>query len=239
VAPLDTIANDGARDHIQLVDHNSGPAPQAPFYPPNTVIEPRNPFVGDQRFGHWENYNGTVPPPVEHRSFAGLPAKEGGPSGFYTPGRTWVQDSSAPWASLAEEYKFRISGEDLTSYTRTVTVDGQPQLQRWVGYTYESQRITQVDLSGSLWAKDPANEAEGTLGGTQTGGLGGLTIPARFGQWQPITPNQMSNLSALNPNVKYYIPDGCGGQFNFVGGQPIGEDFLAPPPSVPQMIAPR
>ena len=173
---------------------------------PPTVIDPDNPFVGDERFGHWQNYTppphvgDTPPPPFEHRSLEGLPAKEGGPSGFYTPGRTWLDDSSAPWASLAEQYKFRISGEDLTSYTRTVTIDGHQQLQRWVGYTYEAQRTTQVDLNGDIWAKSGPDEAQRALGGTTTGGIGGLVTPPKFGEWQPITPNQMANLSTLNPH---------------------------------------
>jgi hypothetical protein len=211
---------------------------------PPTVIDPANPFVGDERFGHWQNYTppphvgDTPPPPFEHRSLEGLPAKEGGPSGFYTPGRTWLDDSSAPWASLAEQYKFRISGEDLTSYTRTATIDGHQQLQRWVGYTYEAQRTTQVDLNGDIWAKSGPDEAQRALGGTTTGGIGGLVTPPKFGEWQPITPNQMANLSTLNPTVTYYIPDGCGNQFTFVGGQPIG-GVLAPPPTVPQIIRPR
>jgi hypothetical protein len=48
----------------------------------------------------------------------------------------------------------------------------------------------------------------------------------------------MSNLSTLNPGVTYYIPDGYGGQFTFVGGQPIG-GIDAPPPTVPVMTLPR
>jgi len=112
---------------------------------PNTIIDTDHPFVGDERFGQWENYT-PPPPPLEHRPLDGVAARPGGPSNFYTPGRTWVADSDAPFASQSEAYRFRITGMDATSYTRTVTINGHQQLQRWVGYTYEAQRISKVDV---------------------------------------------------------------------------------------------
>lgn len=209
---------------------------------PPTMIDPDNPFIGDERFGHWQQYlpppyTGATPPPPtpEHRSVEGFPLKTGGPSGFYTPGRSWATDDQPPVASISEEYKFRISGEDLTSYTRTAIIDGQPQLQRWVANTYEGQRTTRVDLGGSAWAKTDGNELEGTLGGVTTGGLAGIAPPPYFGKWESFTPAQIADLSAANPTATYYIPDGCGNQFTFHGGSAGGSGFLAPPPVTPSM----
>ena len=116
-------------------------------------------------------------------------------------------------------------------------VDGQPQLQRWVANTYESQKITQLNLGGDAWAKTDPNELEGTLGGVTTGGLAGITPPPHFGEWAPVTPQQMTTLSAANPSATFYIPDGCGGQFTFKGGSPVGGGFLAPGPTTPIMTA--
>lgn len=243
--PDDTIVGPDGRPvsgtpHVKPADFGRGEPPETP-----AMVDPHNPLIGDERFGHWEQYTplpytGATPPPPppEHRSLEGLPAKTGGPSGFYTPGRTWITDDQAPAASMSEEYKFRISGEDLTSYTRTAMVNGQPQLQRWAANTYESQRITQVNLGGPAWSKTDPNALEGTLGGVTTGGLAGITPPPFFGKWESITPQQISGLSGSNPTVKYYIPDGCGGQFTFQGGVPVGG--MAPPPMpIPIMTAPR
>lgn len=220
-------------------DKGDSPIPDPP---PNTVLDPDHPFVGDQRFGQWENYSpppyvGKTPPPptFEHRPLDGVAARPGGPSNFYTPGRTWVADSDAPFGSQSEAYKFRMTGQDATSYTRTVTVDGHQQLQRWVANTYEAQRISKVDINGSIWSKNAPGEAGTLLPGN--GGLGGLSLGDQFGPWHSITPNQMADLSALNPTATYYIPDGCGGAFNFAGGVPVGG--VAPAPTVPVMTAPR
>lgn len=227
--------------HIQAAGFGTGDPPQSPYdHVGPQLIDPHNPLIGDERFGHWTPYTplpytGDKPPPPEpyHVSADGLPAKTGGPSGFYVPGKTWVDDSQAPFADLAEEYKFRISGWDMTSYTRTVMVDGQPQLQRWAANTYESQRITRLDIGGSAWAKTAPDALEGTLGGVTTGGLAGIGGTPFFGQWQPTTPQQIAVLSDANPTVTYYIPDGCGGQFTFQGGVPVGG--MAPPPMIPIM----
>jgi hypothetical protein len=220
-----------------------GPGDQIPQGPDGQYFDPHHPFVGDERFGHWEQfvpppYTGDTPPPppTSHVDFPpGTPAKVGGPSGFYTPGRTWVTDDQAPFGSYSEQYKFRISGEDLTSFTRTATVNGQPELQRWVANTYEAQQTTQINLGGPAWASTDPNPVEGTLGGVTTGGLAGITPPPIFHDWQPMTPQQMVTLSATNPTATYYVPDGCGGQFTFKGGVPVGG--AAPGPVIPRMTA--
>lgn len=230
----------GPTDHgVQLVDFKQdGGLPQDPNL--QGPIDPRNPFVGDERFGHWENvvpppYVGKEPPPpwTGHRSLEGLPGKgPAGPSGFYVPGgKTWADDNAAPFGYLQEQYRFRISGQDYTPYTRMVN----GQQQQWVQYTYESQRYTQLSLGGSAWAPTSPNEITRTPGGVMTGGLAGITPPPKIGAWQPITPAQMATLSAANPGVTYYVPNGCGGQFTFSGGVPVGG--IQPPPSPPVMIA--
>lgn len=221
---------------VDFTQDNGDPADPRPHGP----IDPRNPLIGDDRFGHWENvvpppYVGKdpPPPPTGHRSLQGLPGKgPAGPSGFYVPGgKPWADDNAAPFAYLQEQYRFRITGEDYTSYTRMVN----GQQQQWVQYTYEAQRFTQVPFGGSVWAKKGPNEISGELGGTSTGGLGGISLPPKISPWQPITLNQIGTLSAANPNVTYYIPNGCGGQFTFSGGVPVGG--IQPPPSPPIMIA--
>ncbi|OOK65260.1 hypothetical protein BZL29_7699 [Mycobacterium kansasii] len=223
-------------NHFQHVDDKHGwPDPPTPA----PAIDPRNPFVGDERFGYWRD---AVPPPyvgknppepwTGHRPWDSGMA--GGPSGFYVPGgKTWADDNAPPFADLQEQYKFRISGVDYTPYTRIDPSDGHRQ--QWVQYTYESQRFTQVNLGGPLWASKGPNEITGELGGTVTGGLAGINPPPHIGDWKPITLPQIASLSAANPTVQYYVPDGCGGQFNFVGGVPVGG--LAPTPTIPSMIA--
>jgi hypothetical protein len=208
---------------------------------PRVQFDPRNPFVDDSRFGHWVNvtpppYTGATPPApwTGHKSLEGYPGKgPGGPSGFYVPGgKTWADDSAAPMAYETEQYRFRISGEDYTGYTRMVG----GQQQQWVQYTYDSQRYTQVNLGGAqAWAPKGPNETTGELGGVATGGLGGITPPPKIEAWQPISLPQIASLSGANPAATYYIPDGCGGQFTFSGGVPVGG--MAPPPTIPSMIA--
>lgn len=244
--PAETGQQPDGRPHIQAAGYGSGDPPLGPAYDRvgPQLIDPKNPLIGDERFGHWEQYlpppyTGATPPPPTpgHVDFPpGMPAKTGGPSGFYTPGRTWVTDDQAPFGSYSEQYKFRISGEDLTSYTRTVMVDGQPELQRWVANTYEAQQTTQINIGGPAWASTDPNPLEGTLGGVTTGGLAGITPPPIFHDWKPMTPQQIAVLSNANPTVTYYIPDGCGGQFTFQNGVPIGG--MAPPPMIPIMTRP-
>jgi hypothetical protein len=207
---------------------------------PKPAIDPRNPFVGDERFGHWQDvipppYVGNTPPPpwTGHRPLQGPPWMEGGPTGFYSPGgQTWADDNAPPAAYLQEQYNVRISGEDYTPYTRMV--DGHQE--QWVQYSYEAQKFTRVSLGAEIWAPKGPNELTGELGGISTGGLAGLNPPPRIGPWQPITLPQIASLSAANPTTPYYMPDGCGGQFKFVNGTATG-GVMAPPPVLPSMIA--
>lgn len=208
---------------------------------PRVQIDPRNPFVGDERFGHWQNvtpppYTGASPPApwTGHKSLEGFPGKgPAGPSGFYVPGgKTWADDNAAPMMYGTEQYRFRISGEDYTGYTRMVG----GQQQQWVQYTYDAQRYTQVNLGGAqAWAPKGPNEITGELGGVATGGLGGITPPPKIEAWRPMSLPQIAVLSGSNPAATFYIPDGCGGQFTFSGGVPVGG--MAPPPTIPSMIA--
>lgn len=146
-------------ENIRGVDYNTGgsgePLPKVPGQP----VDPTNPFIGDQRFGQWENvvappYAGATPPPLkpEYRPFPdGTPLKTGG----------------------------------------------------------------------------------------TTGDIGGLpTIPKIDYEWKPISPSQIASLSANNMEVTYYLPDGCGGQFTYQGGVPVG-DNSGLPPSPPIMTRPR
>ena len=241
---------------IQAVDYKTGggpgsagqpsaPAPPPPPVPGGQPPDPRNPFIGDNRFGRWEDvvpppYTGSSPPPMQpsHRSWADIPDSQrtSGPTGFFTPGKNWVDDNAAPWAQLQHDYKFRISGEDATNYTRMVQTQGGWQQQRWVQYTYESRDFTGVALGGSVWAKEGPDLGEGKLGGVTTGGIGALSPPPYMGPWQPVTPQQIAVLSAANPGVTFYVPDGCAGQFTFQGGVPVG-GFSGLPPSPPIMVA--
>lgn len=204
---------------------------------PPVATDPRNPFIGDPRFGYWTDYvpppyTGATPPPPAKQHVPWVDGPAGGPTGFYTPGKTWIDDNAAPFAAYQQQYKFRINGEDLTSYTQ---VGPGGQMQRWVAYTYEAQEFQNVALNGDIWAKTPPDSTQGTLGGVTTGGIGGLSVPPKIGPWQPITPAQIATLSAANPTVKYYMPDPCGEQFSFVNGSPIGGN--APGPITPSMIA--
>ena len=221
---------------IQAVDSHTGPEQH---YKPQTDIDPRNPFVGDERFGHWVQvvpppYVGSSPPPpwTGHHPLEGVPTRPAGPSGFYVPGgQPWADDNAPPFAYRTEQYKFRISGEDYTGYTRMVN----GHQQQWVQYTYEARRFTQDNIAGPAWAPKGPNQVTGELGGVMTGGLSAINPPPRIYPWHPITPHEIATLSAENPNATYYIPNGCGGQFTFNGGVPTGG--IQPPPKVPSMIA--
>jgi transposase len=155
-----------------------------------------------------------------------------GPSGFYVPGgKPWADDSAAPMMYETEQYRFRISGEDYTGYTRMVG----GQQQQWVQYTYDAQRYTQVNVGAQAWAPKGPNEITGELGGIVTGGMGGATPPPKIEAWRPMSLQEIAVRSAQSPAATYYIPDGCGGKFNFQGGVPVGG--IAPPPTIPSMIA--
>ncbi|MCV7120433.1 hypothetical protein U8D42_28885 (plasmid) [Mycobacterium europaeum] len=237
--------SDGAKDSpadptIRAAGWKPGdplPAEPAPPGLPPVATDPRNPFVGDPRFGYWTDYvpppyTGSTPPPPAKQHVPWVDGPEGGPTGFYTPGRTWIGDNDAPFAAYEQQYKFRIAGEDLTSYTQ---VGPGGQMQRWVAYTYEAQEFQNVKLNGDIWVKTPPDASTGGLGGVSTGGIGGISIPPKIGPWQPITPAQIATLSAANPTVKYYMPDPCGQQFTFVNGTATGGN--APGPITPSIIA--
>jgi hypothetical protein len=222
-------------ENIRGVDYNTGgsgePLPKVPGQP----VDPTNPFIGDQRFGQWENvvappYAGATPPPLkpEYRPFPdGTPLKTGGTTGWYTPGKSWIGDIDPPYAQLQEEYRFRMAGTEATTYTRVVYDNGAWHQQRWVQNVYEYQKNTQLAMGGDISVK-----------GT-TGDIGGLpTIPKIDYQWKPISPSQIASLSANNMEVTYYLPDGCGGQFTYQGGVPVGGNGGLPP-SPPIMTRPR
>ncbi|CAN5240852.1 hypothetical protein BH11ACT7_BH11ACT7_04490 [soil metagenome] len=224
---------------IQLVDnHVGGDAPAAPPH----VGEPPDPtdtFVGDERFGHWEDvivppYTGKEPPPLksEYRPFGpDTPGKNGGPSEWYVRGRNWVTDDQAPLAQYQEQYKFRISGQEATPYTRMVTDDGVMRQQRWVQNVYESQHNTRLLFGGEVGVKG--------RGGWKEGDIGALPPIQYFADWHRMAPNEIATISGNNPTVKYYMPDGCGGQFTYEGGVPVGGWSGKPINQPPIMTAPR
>ncbi|WP_218565228.1 type VII secretion target, partial [Mycobacterium xenopi] len=212
--------------HIRFEDINSD---QTTSDQPKPAPDPRNPFVGDERFGHWQDvvpppYVGNPPPPwTGHRPMHSMPS--GGSTGFYMPGgKTWADDNAPPFGYLQEQYQFRISGEDYTSYTRTMN----GHQQQWVQYTYEAQKITQINVGGEVWTQKGPNETTGELGGVSTGGIAGINPPPNIGQWEPITLHDIASLSVANPTVTYYMPDICGKQFAFINGVATGG--YAPPP---------
>ena len=150
--PDDQIVDDDTkrRDGIQLVDNTTGPVPAAPPPQPGQPFKPGDPFVGDPRFGQWEDvplpppYVGSPPPlKPEMRPFPdGTPLKVGPTTGMYTPGKTWIGDIDPPMFNGQEEYRFRMSGQQATTITRTVNENGVWQQQRWVQNMYEFQRNT-------------------------------------------------------------------------------------------------
>ncbi len=226
---------DGSGEPVtaRAVDFKAGPATEPPPIMPGRPVDPADPFIGDQRFGHWEAviappYTGSTPPPLtdQYRPFpGGTPLKTGGTTGWYTPGKSWVADE--PYAQLQEEFRFRIAGTEATTYTRMVNENGAWQQERWVRNVYEYQRNTQMLFGGDV-----------TFKGTD-GDLGGIpAIPKIDHDWKPIALNQIATLSAQNTGTAYYLPDGCGGQFTYQGGVPIG-GLSGLPPSPPIMTRPR
>lgn len=240
--PDDTIVGPSDGPRIVNVDN---PHTDGDPRPPQAAVDPRNPFVGDERFGQWVDvvpppYTGDTPPPpwTGHRDFPpetmeiGQPKGPAGPSGFYTPGgRPWADGNAPPMADWQEQYAFRMSGQDYTPYTRMV--DGHQQ--QWVQNTYEAREWTRVNINGPAWAGKDPNPITGELGGTTTGGLGGISPPPYMHPWRPIGLNEIATLSGQNPTVPFYVPDGCGGKLTFQGGVPHGG--LTPPPVIPSMTA--
>ncbi|BBZ76894.1 hypothetical protein MANY_22310 [Mycolicibacterium anyangense] len=224
---------------IQLVDNHIGG--DVPATPPHVGErpDPRNPFVGDERFGHWEDftvppYTGKEPPPLrsEYRPFGpDTPGKNGGPTEWYVRGQNWVTDDQAPLAQYQEQYKFRISGQEATTFTRTINDEGGVRQQRWVQNVYEAQHNTKVVFGGEVPVKG--------RGGWTEGDIGGLPPIQNFGEWHRMAPNEIATISANNSAVKYYIPDGCGGQFTYEGGVPVGGWSGRPANQPPIMTAPR
>ncbi|WP_431240961.1 hypothetical protein ACQ86B_28990 (plasmid) [Mycolicibacterium aichiense] len=235
--PDDQIVDADAkkRGGIQLVDNRTGPAPAAPPQP-GQPFAPGDPFVGDPRFGQWENvpppppYVGTPPPlkPETRRFPDDTPLKVGPTTGMYTPGKTWIGDIDPPMVKGEEEYRFRMSGQQATTITRMVNDNGGWHQQRWVQNLYEYQRNTSYSVSGDIGLR-------GIDG--QGGDFGGLPpIQTIDHDWKPISLPQIAVLSANNAGTTYYLPDGCGGTIKFDGGVSIDPGA---PPSIPVMRRPR
>jgi hypothetical protein len=221
-------------DGIQLVDSHTATGPPQP----GPLPDPDHPFVGDQRFGHWEAvpppppYTGSRPPPLtpQYRPFPdGTPLKVGPTTGMYTPGKTWIGDIDPPAVQGQEEYRFKLAGEQATTSTRNVFENGHWQQERWVQNVYEYQRNTSMVLGGDIGLKGIDGEG---------GDLGGLPPIQNIDRaWKPISLPQISGLSGNNADTTYYLPDGCGGSVKVVGGVPQGSSGL--PPSPPVMTRPR
>lgn len=210
------------------LDTPEEPPPPVPGQP----TDPANPFIGDQRFGHWESviappYTGATPPPLtrQYRPLPeGTPLKTGGTTGWYTPGRNWAAD--APYVQYQEQYRFRISGRDATAYTRMVHQNGHWKQERWVQNVYEYQRNTQTLFGGDVSGKG------------KQGDIAGLPSPPHIDyEWKPIGLNKIAALSATNTATTYYLPDGCGGHIRYQGGVPVG-GLSGLPPSPPIMTRP-
>jgi len=56
-----------------------------------------------------------------------------------------------------------------------------------------------------------------------------MPITTYDNDWKQISPQEIVSLSADNSAVKYYLPDGCGGQFTMEQGVPIGGYSGLPP----------
>jgi len=218
---------------FQGVDFKLDTPDEPPPPVPGQPIDPANPFIGDQRFGHWESviappYTGELPPPLarQYRPFPeGTPLKTGGTTGWYTPARNWAAD--APYVQYQEQYRFRISGREATAYTRMVHQNGRWQQERWIQNVYEYQKNTQMSFSGDVSVRG------------KDGDLAGLPSPPHIDyEWKPIGLNEIATLSARNTAATYYLPDGCGGHFTYQGGVPLG-GISGLPPAPPVITRPR
>ena len=206
----------GGHGDTQALDMNHraplNPAPGTPGLP----SDPTYPEVGQPAFGQWEDvpppppYVGASPPPLkdEYRPNPdGTPFTVGPKTGMFTPGQTWIGDIDPPAGQYDTSYRFRWAGDELTTVTR-VGPDGN--LQRWVAHVYQYQRDTDLHLNGDL---------------------GALPHILNFDRsWHPITLPQIAQLSANNPDVKFFLPDGCGGTIPFTGGVPGGWGIAPQPP---------
>ncbi len=83
---------------------------------------------------------------------------------------------------------------------------------------YEYERNTQTVFSGEVSVKGKHGDIAG---------LPPITVYDRH--WTPITIPEVVALSAKNPTVLYFLPDGCGNQARFVGGDLVdGYAGIAP-----------
>ncbi len=230
---LDRTTSSDELPPFQGVDFKLDTPDEPPSPVPGQPIDPANPFIGDQRFGHWESviappYTGELPPPLarQYRPFPeGTPLKTGGTTGWYTPGRNWAAD--APYVQYQEQYRFRISGREATAYTRMVHQNGRWQQERWIQNVYEYQKNTQMSFSGDVSVRG------------KDGDLAGLPSPPHIDyEWKPIGLNEIATLSAQNTAATYYLPDGCGGHFTYQGGVPLG-GMSGLPPAPPVITRPR
>jgi hypothetical protein len=203
---------------IQAVDYVRD-IPQTPPRTPGVPSDPTYPFVGDERFGQWESvpppspYVGTSPPPPapQYRPMpGGTPLTVGPSTGMFTPGKTWIGDIDPPAAQFDTNYRFRWVADQATSVTR---VAGDGGLQRWVAHVYEYQRDSDFHLNGDF---------------------AGLPHAINFDRtWHPISLPQITQLSANNPDVTFYLPDGCGGTKPFINGAAQGWGAPATPVMIP------
>jgi hypothetical protein len=188
---------------------------------PGRPADAADPFVGNIDFGQWETVStsSTGPyPPVkpEYRPFRDdTPLKVGPPTGMYVPGQTWIADEDAPVVQYKEGYRFRIAGTEATDITRVVTVNGETQVQRWVANVYEYQRNTSVVPGGDFGGLPPVQNIDST--------------------WERISLPEIAPISANNAGTTYYLPDGCGGTVDFVGGAVTSNGA----PHTPIMTRPR
>jgi uncharacterized protein YukE len=202
------------RDTVQAVDYRrdipQAPAPGAPGLP----SDPTYPHVGDPSFGQWETvpppppYVGASPPPLQPQFRPlpdGTPLTVGPATGMFTPGKTWIGDIDPPAGQYDTSYRFRWAGDEATTVTR---VAGDGSLQRWVAHVYEYRRDTDFHLNGDFEALPHVMTFDRT--------------------WHPITLPQIAQLSYDNPDVKFFLPDGCGGTIPYINGAAEGYESPVP-----------
>lgn len=143
-------------------------------------------------------------PPLDlnYREFGDDPIKVGPTTGLYVPHKTWIADEDAPVVQFREGYRFRIAGTQPTDVTRLAYENGHWQVQRWVDNVYEYQRNTSTYAGGDFAGLPPIQNIDS--------------------EWKPISVPEISQLSATNEGVRYYLPDGCGGSVTVVDGVPTG-----------------